>query len=70
MSHPFMISGCEYVCNVPPELGAVTGLEMSHGRVLARTESGISMIIPSPDNSAKFSDDVQLPSGTEPNESA
>jgi hypothetical protein len=35
-----------YVCTVPPELGAVTKLEVKGGRVIARTESGYTMIVP------------------------
>ncbi len=59
MTETFSISGCEYICSVPEELGAVTKLELSHGRVLARTESGITMIVPRP---------VELPSDSEPAE--
>lgn len=57
MSETITISGCEYICAVPPDLGAVTKLELVRGRVLARTESGITMIVPRP---------VELPSDSEP----
>ena len=38
--------GCTYVCTVPHELGAVVKMEIKRGSVIARTESGMTMIIP------------------------
>lgn len=35
-----------YCCDVPAELGAVTDLDVSHGRVIAQTASGVPMILP------------------------
>lgn len=43
---PKWIEGATYVCTVPEELGAVTGLEVKRGRVIARTKSGQTMIVP------------------------
>ncbi len=36
----------EFICEVPPELGRVTKLRIKGDRVMATTESGIEMIIP------------------------
>ena len=44
------LSGMRYVCNVPSDLGAVTKLELRGGKIVAETESGISMIVPNPDH--------------------
>lgn len=38
--------GSTFICEVPKELGAVTKLEVKGGGVIARTESGTSMIVP------------------------
>jgi hypothetical protein len=35
-----------YLCTIPASLGAVTKLEVKGGRVIARTESGHTMIVP------------------------
>lgn len=35
-----------YVCEVPKELGRVIKLEAIKGKVVARTESGITMVVP------------------------
>lgn len=51
------LSGCKYLCNVPPDLGAVTKLELVSGKIVARTESGITMIVPNPDH---FSTDEHI----------
>lgn len=40
------VKGAQFVCAVPPELGAVTKMEIISGRVVAHTESGIDMIVP------------------------
>lgn len=47
------IEGATYVCTVPAELGTVTKLEVKGGRVIARTESGHTMIVPHPRNTAE-----------------
>ncbi len=39
-------SDAAYVCEVPASLGAVTGLSVQNGRVVAETESGMQMIVP------------------------
>jgi hypothetical protein len=41
-------AGFEKVCDVPTELGAVTGLSVERGKVVAQTESGVKMIVPNP----------------------
>lgn len=46
MSEPRWIEGTTFVCEVPPELGAVTGFKQNGERVYAETESGIQMLIP------------------------
>jgi hypothetical protein len=38
--------GATYVCEVPKELGAVTKIETKRGKVIVRTESGQTMIVP------------------------
>lgn len=38
--------GLTYVCEVPNGFGAVIKLEVKRGRVVARTESGQTMILP------------------------
>lgn len=43
---PKRIEGTTYVCEVPKELGAVVKLEVKWGKVIARTESGHTMIVP------------------------
>ena len=40
------ITGAAFVCELPRELGIVTGLTVEHGRVVAATESGIPFIVP------------------------
>lgn len=35
-----------FVCEVPRDLGAVTKLKKRGGKIVAETESGIEMIIP------------------------
>ena len=46
MSEPRRIEGATFVCEVPSQLGAVTGFKQSGERVYAETESGIQMLIP------------------------
>lgn len=36
----------EFLCNLPPHLGALIKLRSLNGRVIAETESGITMIVP------------------------
>ena len=38
--------GFHFVCEVPPELGQVTGMRVKNGRVIAETESGTPMLVP------------------------
>ena len=45
---PQRIEGMEYVCTLPRELGKVTKLEIKSGKLVCRTESGISMIVHKP----------------------
>jgi hypothetical protein len=40
------LEGATYVCEVPKELGAVTKIETKRGKVIVRTESGQTMIVP------------------------
>lgn len=40
------LDGATFICEVPPDLGEVTGLKMRGGRVVASTASGIEMIVP------------------------
>lgn len=40
------IRAATFLCSVPDELGAVTKLEIKKGRVIARTESGTTLIVP------------------------
>lgn len=40
------ILDAEFICEVPPELGRVTKLRIKGGRVVAETESGTRMIVP------------------------
>lgn len=44
--NPEKIEGTTFVCEVPKEFGAVTKLEVKRGKVIARTESGQTMIVP------------------------
>ena len=39
-------SDATYLCVVPPELGHVTKLTVVNDRVVAETESGVKMIVP------------------------
>lgn len=39
-------SGTTFVCEVPHELGPVIRLEQRGGKVIAHTESGMQMIVP------------------------
>jgi hypothetical protein len=43
---PMKIEGATFICEVPAELGAVTELEVKNGKVVAETESGVQMIVP------------------------
>ncbi len=43
---PVPMVGAEFVYTVPKELGRVTKLRSQNGRVIAETESGAEMIIP------------------------
>jgi hypothetical protein len=43
---PKILEGAVFVCEVPKDLGAVTKLEKKGGKIIARTESGTSMIVP------------------------
>ena len=38
--------GAQFLCAIPPELGPAVKLRKVNGRVVARTESGIDMILP------------------------
>jgi hypothetical protein len=40
------LEGTTYVCEIPKDLGAVTKIEMKRGKVIVRTESGHTMIVP------------------------
>jgi hypothetical protein len=44
--NPKKIEGAVFICEAPAELGAVTKLEVKRGKVIARTESGRTMIVP------------------------
>jgi hypothetical protein len=46
MSDPIRREGLTYVCDIPKELGAPTKIEMKRGKVIVRTESGQTMIVP------------------------
>ena len=43
---PWEIPDCTFVCEVPPQLGAVTGFKQRDGKLYVTTESGIEMIVP------------------------
>jgi hypothetical protein len=38
--------GMNYLCTIPRPLGRVTKLEFIHGKLVARTESGMTFICP------------------------
>jgi hypothetical protein len=40
------MQGATYVFDVPKALGRVTGLKQQNGKVIAETESGTQMIVP------------------------
>jgi hypothetical protein len=40
------IEGTTFMCEVPAALGRVTKLEKKRGKIIARTESGQTMIVP------------------------
>jgi hypothetical protein len=44
----FSHKGAALVCNVPAPLGRVTALTVRNGKLVAKTESGISMIVHKP----------------------
>ncbi len=44
------IDGTVFVCEVPPALGRVTKLSLKGGKVVAETESGTPMIVPTKAN--------------------
>jgi hypothetical protein len=41
-----VIKGLTFICEVPKELGEVTKLECKGGKIIAKTKSGIEMIVP------------------------
>ena len=43
---PWRIERCEFLCEIPPELGAATGFKEADGKLYVQTESGIEMIVP------------------------
>ena len=45
---PLARPGMKFLCSVPQPLGAVVKLEVHGERVVAKTESGIEMILPIP----------------------
>ena len=40
------IEGATFVCEIPEQLGSVTKIEVKRGKVIVRTESGQTMIVP------------------------
>jgi hypothetical protein len=48
MSDPnkFDVPDTTFVCQVPPEYGAITGLRVENGCIVASTESGRDFLVP------------------------
>lgn len=46
MSEVVRREGLKYVCEVPHALGRPTKIEIKRGKVIVRTESGQTMIVP------------------------
>lgn len=41
-----VVCGCDFLCEVPMDLGQVTALVERGGKLIAETESGIQFILP------------------------
>lgn len=41
-----MVCGCDFICEVPMELGRVTALIERNGKLIAETKSGTQFILP------------------------